>query len=131
MLAGVIPVSFNVLGEVLPHIQSGKLRSLGICSAQRSVFVPEIPTLLEQGYPDIAFQEWLGWFLPANTPAPIVQSLNDLLREGLQAPDFVESLAKSALQPRHMASDAFASQVKQDLDRWGPIVKATGFSATD
>src|SRR5215207_306593 len=131
MLAGVIPVSFNVLGEVLPHIQSGKLRSLGICSAQRTAFVPEIPTLVEQGYPAIAFQEWLGWFLPAKAPAAIVQSLNDLRREGLQAPDLVESLSKSALQPRHMTSEAFATQLKQDLDRWAPIVKATGFAATD
>jgi tripartite-type tricarboxylate transporter receptor subunit TctC len=131
MLAGVIPVSFNVLGEVLPHIQSGKLRSLGICSAQRSTFVPEIPTLVEQGYPDIAFQEWLGWFLPAKTPASIVQTLNDLLGEGLQAPELVESLAKSALLPRHMSSEAFAAQLKQDIDRWAPIVKATGFTAAD
>jgi tripartite-type tricarboxylate transporter receptor subunit TctC len=93
--------------------------------------VPEIPTLVEQGYPDIAFQEWLGWFLPAKAPAAVVQSLNDLLREGLQAPDLVESLSKSALQPRHMTSEAFATQLKQDLDRWAPIVKATGFAATD
>jgi tripartite-type tricarboxylate transporter receptor subunit TctC len=131
MLAGVIPVSFNVLGEVLPHLQSGKLRSLGVCSAQRSPFVPQIPTLVEQGYPDIAFQEWLGWFLPAKTPAAIVQSLNDIVREGLQAPDLVESLGKSALQPRYMTSEAFAIQLKQDFDRWAPVVQATGFTATD
>jgi tripartite-type tricarboxylate transporter receptor subunit TctC len=131
MLAGVIPVSFNVLGEVLPHIRSGKLRSLGICSPQRSPFVPEIPTLVEQGYPDIALQEWLGWFLPAKTPDTIVQSLNGLLREGLQAPDLVESLGKSALQPRYMTPEAFAAQVRQDIDRWAPIVKRTGFTAAD
>lgn len=131
MLAGVIPVSFNVLGEVLPHIQSGKLRSLGVCSAQRSAFVPEIPTLVEQGYPDIVFQEWLGWFLPAGTPAAIVQTLNDQLREGLQAPDLVEGLARSALQPRYMTTEAFTAQLKQDLDRWAPIVKATGFTAAE
>jgi tripartite-type tricarboxylate transporter receptor subunit TctC len=131
MLAGVIPVSFNVLGEVLPHIRSGKLRSLGICSAQRSPFVPDIPTLVEQGYSEIALQEWLGWFLPAKTPDAIVQSLSDVLRTGLSAPDLVESLGKSALQPRYMTPEAFAAQVKQDIDRWAPIVKATGFTATD
>jgi tripartite-type tricarboxylate transporter receptor subunit TctC len=131
MLAGVIPVSFNVLGEVLPHIRSGKLRSLGVCSPQRSSFAPEIPTLSEQGYTDIALQEWLGWFLPAKTPGAIVQSLSDMLREGLQAPELVESLGKSALQARYMTPDAFAAQVKDDRDRWGPIVKATGFTAAD
>jgi tripartite-type tricarboxylate transporter receptor subunit TctC len=131
MLAGVIPVSFNVLGEVLPHIQSGKLRSLAICSAERTPFAPQIPTMVEQGYPDIALQEWLGWFLPAKTPAPIVQSLSEILREGLQAPDLVQNLAKGALQPRYMTPDAFAVQLKQDFDRWAPIVKATGFTALD
>ncbi len=131
MLAGVIPVSFNVLGEVLPHIQSGKLRSLAVCSAERSPFAPQIPTMVEQGFPDIALQEWLGWFLPAKTPAPVVQSLNGILREGLQAPDLVESLGKSALQPRYLTPDAFAALLKQDLDRWAPIVKATGFSAME
>lgn len=131
MLAGVIPVSFNVLGEVLPHIQSGKLRSLAICSAERTPFAPQIPTMVEQGYPDIALQEWLGWFLPAKTPAPIVQSLNEMLREGLQAPDLVQNLAKGALQPRYKTPDVFAVQLKQDFDRWAPIVKATGFTAMD
>lgn len=131
MLAGVIPVSFNVLNEVLPHIRSGKLRSLGICSAQRSPFVPEIPTLVEQGYSEIALQEWLGWFLPAKTPDAVVQSLSDVLRTGLEAPEMVESLGKSALLPRYMTPDAFAAQVRQDIARWAPIVKATGFTATD
>jgi tripartite-type tricarboxylate transporter receptor subunit TctC len=131
MLAGVIPVSFNVLGEVLPHIRSGKLRSLGICSAQRSPFAPEIPTLAEQGYADIALQEWLGWFLPAQTPAPIVQSLSEILREGLQSPELVANLAKSALEPRYMTPEAFAAQVKADTDRWAPIVKATGFTVKE
>jgi tripartite-type tricarboxylate transporter receptor subunit TctC len=131
MLAGMIPVSFNVLGEVLPHIKSGKLRSLGICSAERSPFAPEIPTLSEQGFTGIALQEWLGWFLPAKTPDTIVRSLSDMLRDGLQAPELVDSLGKSALQARFMTPEAFAAQVKADRDRWAPIVKATGFTAAE
>jgi tripartite-type tricarboxylate transporter receptor subunit TctC len=131
MLAGVIPVSFNVLGEVLPHIKSGKLRSLGICSAQRSPFAPDIPTLSEQGFTDIAMQEWLGWFLPAKTPDTIVRSLSEILREGLQAPEVVDSLGKSALQTRFMTPEAFAVQIREDRDRWAPIVKATGFTAAE
>ena len=131
MLAGVIPVSFNVLGEVLPHVRSGKLRSLAVTSGQRSPFLPEVPTLVEQGYKDIALQEWLGWFLPARTPMDIVERLNLLVREGLQAPELVDSLAKSALQPKYATPDEFARVVKQDYDRWAPIVKATGFTAAD
>jgi tripartite-type tricarboxylate transporter receptor subunit TctC len=131
MLAGVIPVSFNVLGEVLPHIRGGKLRSLAVTSGERSPFLPEVPTLVEQGYKDIALQEWLGWFLPARTSKDIVERLNLLVREGLQAPELVDNLAKSGLQPRYAAPDEFARIVKQDYDRWAPIVKATGFTAAD
>jgi tripartite-type tricarboxylate transporter receptor subunit TctC len=131
MLAGVVPVSFNVLGEVLPHIQSGKLRSLAIVGRERSQFLPDVPTMIQQGYDQIALQEWLGWFLPANTPPDIVARLNGLVKEGLAPADTVASLAKSALVPRHVTPGEFASLLKSDYDRWAQIVKATGFTATE
>ena len=83
VLGGQVPVSFNVLGEVLPHIRAASCARSAVTSAQRSPFLPEVPTLVEQGYKDIAVQEWLGWFLPAKTPADIVQRLNALVREAL------------------------------------------------
>jgi tripartite-type tricarboxylate transporter receptor subunit TctC len=131
MLGGVIPVSFNVIGEVAPHIREGRLRSLAVTSAQRSPFLPDVPTMVEQGFAEIALQEWLGWFLPARTPVEIAKRLNELVREGLASPELTESLAKGSLQPRYTPLDEFATVLKQDYDRWGPIVKATGFSATD
>ena len=131
MLAGAIPVSFNVIGEVAPHVRAGKLRSLAVTSPQRSPFLPDVPTMVEQGFADIALQEWLGWFLPARTSIDIVRRLNDLVREGLQAPEFVASLANGALQPRYTTPEEFATLLKQDYERWAPIVKATGFSAAD
>ncbi|MGJ7509690.1 Bug family tripartite tricarboxylate transporter substrate binding protein [Variovorax sp. GT1P44] len=131
VMGGQVPVSFNVVGEVMPHIRAGKLRSLGITSAQRSPFLPEVPTFVEQGYKDIAVQEWLGWFLPAKTPAATVQRLNTLVRESLQAPDFIASLATYGLEPIHQSPEEFARRVKADYDRWGPIVRATGFTAED
>jgi tripartite-type tricarboxylate transporter receptor subunit TctC len=131
MLAGVIPVSFNVLGEVLPSIQSGKLRSLGICSAERSKFLPDVPTMREQGFPDIAFTEWLGWFLPAKTPPEIVNKLNALVRDVLQTPEMAASLASSALEPDPQTPENFAALVKRDYDKWSGIVKTTGFTMTE
>ncbi|MDM0049431.1 Bug family tripartite tricarboxylate transporter substrate binding protein [Variovorax sp. J22R115] len=131
VMGGQVPVSFNVVGEVMPHIRSGKLRSLGVTSAQRSPFLPEVPTLVEQGYKDIAVQEWLGWFLPAKTPAATVQRLNTLVREALLAPDFIAALATYGLEPVHQSPEEFARRVKADYDRWGPIVRATGFTAED
>ena len=131
LLGGQVPVSFNVVGEVMPHVRSGKLRSLAITSAQRSPFLPEVPTLIEQGYKDIAVQEWLGWFLPARTPADVVLRLNTLVGEALQVPDFVAALATYGLQPIHQSPQEFAQIVKADYEKWGPIVRSTGFTAED
>jgi len=131
VLGGQVPVSVSVLGEVMPHIRAGKLRGLAVSSAQRSPFLPDIPTFNEQGLSDIVVQEWLGWFLPARTPADTVQRLNTLVREGLQAPEFIDALAKSGLQPMHQSPDEFARMVRADQQRWAPIVKAANFTAED
>ena len=128
---GQVPVSFNVIGEVLPHIKSGKLRSLAVTSAQRSVFLPAVPTLVEQGYKDITLQEWLGWFVPAKTPMDAVNRLNALVREGLSAPEFIDSLAKNGLQAVHQSPEDFARTLRQDYTRWATLAKSTGFTAED
>ncbi len=131
VLGGQIPLSINVLGEVAPHVRAGRLRSLAVTSGQRSPFLPEVPTLVEQGFKDIVVQEWLGWFVPARTPMETVNRLNALLREGLSAPEMVDSLARNSLQPITQGAEEFARLVRADLARWTPIVKASGFTAED
>jgi tripartite-type tricarboxylate transporter receptor subunit TctC len=131
VMGGQIPVSINVLGEVLPHVKAGRLRALAVTSAQRSVFLPDAPTLVELGYKDIVVQEYLGWFLPARTPPEIVNRLNAQVREALQAPEYVKALADNGLVPVHQSPEEFARIVRSDHARWQPIVKASGFSAED
>ncbi len=131
VMGGQVPISINVLGEVEPHVKAGKLRSLAITSATRSPFLPDVPTLVEQGYKDIAVQEWLGWFVPAKTPAEQVNKLNALVREGLASPEMVAALAKSSLQPITQSPEDFARMVRADHARWAPIVKASGFTAEE
>ncbi len=131
LLGGQIPVGFNVIGEALPHVKSGKLRSLAVAASQRSVFLPEVPTFAEQGYKDILTQEWLGWFVPAKTPMDTVRRLNAIVREGLSAPEMVDSLATRGLQPMHQSPEEFAAMLKADYERWGGIARASGFTAEE
>ena len=131
VLGGQIPVSINVVGEVLQHVRSGRLRSLAMTSAQRSPFLPEVPTFSEQGFGDVVVQEWLGWFLPAGTPQEMVRNLNSQVREALQQPELVAALAGHALEPRHQPAEEFARIVKADFDRWAPVVARTGFKADE
>ncbi len=131
VMGGQVPVSFNVIGEVLPHVRSGKLRTLAVTSAQRSPFLPDAPTFVEQGYKDIAVQEWLGWFVPARTPPEMVNRLAALVRDSLREPAYVDALASYGLQTAYQSPEEFARTVRQDLQRWAAIAKATGFTAED
>lgn len=131
LLGGQVPVSFNVLGEVLPHVRSGKLRSLAVTTPQRSPFLPDVPTMVEQGYKDIAMMEYLGLFLPAKTPQDTVRSLNRFVREGLSSQDLVDSLATNGLQPVHQSPEEFARMLREDAQRWDAIAKSTGFKAEE
>ncbi|HYF16499.1 MAG TPA: tripartite tricarboxylate transporter substrate-binding protein [Ramlibacter sp.] len=131
VLGGQVPVSFNVLGEVLPHVRSGKLRSLAVTTARRSPFLPDVPTLVEQGFPDVVASEYLAWFVPARTPADTVRRLNALVRESLQDATHVESMAKVGLRPLTQSPEEFAQLLRTDAARWASVVKATGFSADE
>ena len=131
LMGGQVPVSFNVVGEVLTHIKSGKLRSLAMTTPQRSPFLPEVPTLVELGYKDISMLESLGWYLPAKTSMDTVRRLNSLMREALQAPEFIDSLAKSGLIAQHQSPEEFAALLRRDTAHWASVAKATGFTAED
>ena len=131
LLGGQVPVSFNVLTAVLPHVREGRLRSLAVTSGERSPYLPGVPTLAEAGFAEIVLQDWLGWFLPVGTPAATVERLNEAVREGLAAPDFAEILSRNGLGALHQSPEDFAALLRADHRRWGPVVQATGFTADD
>lgn len=131
LLGGQVPVAFNVVSEVLPHVKSGKLRSLAVCSPQRWAALPDVPTLAELGYKDIALIEYLGWYAPAKTPMDLVRRLNAAVQEALGTPEMAEVFARTGLQPLRESPEVFAARVKADVAHWAPIVKATGFTPED
>jgi len=131
LLGGQVPVAFNVVSEVLPHVKSGKLRSLAVTSAQRWAALPEVPTLSELGYKDIEIVEFLAIYAPAKTPPDLVQRLNAAVQEALQTPEMQEVFARTGLVPLRESPQAFAARLKAEHARWAPIVKATGFTPED
>lgn len=131
LLGGQIPVAFNVISEVLPHIKAGRLRSLAVASTQRWAALPEVPSFTELGYKDIVLVEFLGWYAPARTPPELVRQLNAAVQEALAQPDMQELFARLGLLSLRQGPEAFAAHVRDELQRWGPIVKATGFTPED
>ena len=131
LLGGQVPVAFNVTSEVLAHVKAGRLRSLAVASPQRWAAMPDVPTLQELGFKDIAAVEFLGWYLPARTPPDLVRRLNAAVQDALGTPEMAEVFARHGLMPVREGPEAFAQRLKDEIAHWGPVVKATGFTPDD
>src|SRR5690349_20968484 len=99
LLAGQIAAAPSVVSNVLPHIESGKLRALATTAPQRATLLPQVPTAREAGYPALEGVEWFGLFAPVSTPAAIVARLNALVRKSLDTDAVKTSLAKQSFEP--------------------------------
>ena len=131
LLGGQVPVSVNPVGEILPFARSGKLRVLATTGSARSRFLPEVPTMIEAGYKDVVVEAWLGFFAPGRTPADTVARLSAAIGEAIKSEDVVQAFAKFGNDVSYVAPAAMAGLVRTDIERWGPVVKASGFTAED
>src|SRR5438067_4040322 len=131
LMGGQIPVSVNPISELLPQLQGGKVRVLAVTSPKRSKFLPDVPTMVESGFPNIVIDPWLGFFAPARTPADVVKRLANGIADACAFGDSQRSFIKMGMEPVAMTPVGFKAVLQADLERWGPIVKASGFSAED
>lgn len=129
MIGGQIPAVSGPLGDFTQHIATGKCRVLGSSGAKRSRFAPTVATFTEQGFKDMAFNEWFGFYLPAGASADVVTRINTALRSALAAPEVIEGLAALGLESASSTPAELATMLKNDTNRWAPIVKAIGFTA--
>jgi tripartite-type tricarboxylate transporter receptor subunit TctC len=130
-LAGQIPATINVLGDLVPHHREGRLRILAVTSAQRLPRLPDVPTFAELGHNDLTLDEWFGFFLPARTPAPVVEGLHRAVVAASQEPGLRETLQRLELEPRTEEPAAFARRIRAEQEKWAPIVAASGFRPED
>jgi len=130
LLGGHVPASVNPISETLSFAKSGSLRILAVTGPERSPFLPEVPTMREQGF-DVVVVGWLGGFVPVRTAPDIVRALGAAIGTAVEAPDMAAALAKFGNVPSFQGPEEFAATVKADLARWGPVVKASGFVAVD
>jgi tripartite-type tricarboxylate transporter receptor subunit TctC len=128
LIGGHVASSINPIGETLPFAKAGSLRVLAVTSARRSSFLPEVPTMKESGY-SVVIEDWLGVLVPSKTPSDIVSKLNLAIKDAFSAPDTLEKLTVLGNEPAYQTAADFAVTIRTDLERWGPIVKASGFLA--
>ena len=129
VMGGHLPMVGAALAGSLDNIRAGKLRALAISTAQRSKFVPEVPTLVESGFPDMVITGWHGIAVPAKTPRAIVERLNRELNSALAEPAVVERLDVIGSIAAPGTPEQFAANLKRDLDRYREVIKAIGIKA--
>jgi len=123
MLGGQVDLMFDSITSAAPHIQSGKLRALGVTSARRSATLPNVPTIAEAGVPGYEVSPWFAVFAPAGTPAPIVQKLNAALLDAMKQPDTQARFDAIGAQPIGSTPAELAAHVDKEMARWGKLIK--------
>ena len=108
----------------------GKCRLLATTGEKRSRFAPAVATFSEQGFKEVVLDDWFGFFLPAKTPAARVDALSTALKSALSSPVLIKAMEERGLDLRWTSSADFETRLKADIDKWRPIVKSFGFTAS-
>ena len=126
VMAGEIEMSFTTLLSARPHMQSGRLRILGITDSKRSPAVPDLPTIAEGGLPGFAANQWYGVVTSAKVPPAIARKLSDAIVAAVKSPDVGERLMKDGSTPVGTSQEQFRAHIHAEIARWGELVAATG-----
>lgn len=129
VISGTIPASISVAQLFTPNHKAGKLRVLAISGKERLSSLPDVPTFSEAGFPSLTFEEWFGVYAPAHTPPDLVTRLGNSIRQAVDSPAVRTLLAKLDYAPQTNDPAAFAKIIRHEYERWGVIVKETGFKA--
>jgi len=129
LVGGHVQATISALQTVAPHVHSGRLRMLAVMSAARSPAFPDVPTLKEQGLPDLEVETWYAVFAPAGTPGAVVGKLNAEFNALLLEADMKDVLAKQGLVAQSGTPQSLGERVKRELARWTRVVGAAGIKA--
>ena len=124
LIAGQIQLYFTTPVSALSLVTGGKLKVLGVAGKQRLAIFPDVPTTAEQGLPNFDVLIWFGVSVPAQTPVPVVNKLNTDLNAVLRLPEIKERFAQLGLEAQGGTPTRFAAFLKEELARWGQVVKA-------
>lgn len=130
LVGGQIAANITILSNILPHIQSGKLRALATTGGKRSVYLPQVPTFKEAGIKDIEALEVFLVLLPGKAPAEVVQRAAQDIQSVLNSSAYKEGLMQSFLEPTEASTPAVLhAQLRSEYEFWRKLIDSTGFKA--
>lgn len=131
LLGAQIPAYLGFVADFLPYLRSGKVRILAVSGDKRSRFMPAVPTFSEQGFPAINGIESYGIFAPPGTPEAVVSALHESVLAATKDAALVAGFEEVGLELFTLTPKGYESLIQQERDKWGPVVKASGFRSEE
>jgi tripartite-type tricarboxylate transporter receptor subunit TctC len=124
VVGGHTPIGFSSPAASIPQIKEGNVRALAITRKTRSQILPDVPTMIEAGYPEIEGDSWVGVLVPAGTPKDIVGLLNREVVKIITAPDMRARLEELGYDPVGSTPEEFAARIKVEIETWAKVIRA-------
>ena len=123
LVAGHVKVGSMTLSTTLPHIQAGKLKALAVSSEKRVAEFPDLPTLVELGYPGLIVRTWYSLSGPAGLPRDVVEKLNGAVNKAQDLPDVQKHLAVEMVQTQKMTPEQITAFMEHEVAQWAPTAR--------
>jgi len=131
LLSGDVDFVVATAALAIPHVRFGAVRALAVTSAQRFPAAPDLPTMIEAGYPGFVAVLSVGWMAPAGTPKDVIDSIYKDTAKALAAPDVRERLQKIGTEPMGTSPAEFAADIQREVPQWAEVIKAAGLTGTE
>jgi tripartite-type tricarboxylate transporter receptor subunit TctC len=128
LISGQVHMLFTNMSSMAPFVKAGRLRALGVSGSRRNPVLPDVPTMAEAGYPQLDIGTWFALVAPVATPRTIVVQLNQQMVKILGMSDVRAQLAGQGVEPNPSTTEEAAAFLKQDVARWGKILKDAGIT---
>jgi tripartite-type tricarboxylate transporter receptor subunit TctC len=129
LVAGETQLTFTTVLVAVPYVKANRLRPLGVTTLKRSVALPNVPTIDEAGVKGFESIAWWGLLAPAKTPKPVLDRLYNATVSAIRNPEMNEKLVGLGAEPGGIPPEAFDQLIKEDIVKWGKVVKALGITA--
>ena len=126
LMSGEVQIALSGISQMMPFIKSGKVRLIGVTTAERSKVIPDVPTIAEQGAPGFDYQQWIGMGVAAATPPALVTRLNIELVRAARSPDIIARLEDDGTIIIASTPEAFRQRIAGESARWRKVAQETG-----
>jgi len=126
LIGGQVQFDFDNMPSAWPHVQTGKLRALAVTTQKRSPTAPDIPTMIESGFPNFDVSSWFGLLAPAGTPPEVIKALNAVMVKAQDDPEVQARFTQLGAVGAKQTPEEFGAFVKAEVEKWAPVVKASG-----